>query len=338
MCGLAGAVRGDGVDAAVLPEMADSIAHRGPDGRGYLLWRPGDELRMRRSVDGAAPGEATVGLVHNRLSIIDLRPINDQPLVSEDGSLALAFNGEVYNYVELRSELESMGHEFRTSGDTEVLLAAYREWGPACVERFVGMWAFALLDAANGRLLLSRDRFGIKPLYYALTGGAIYFASEIKALLRVPGFRPEPDEAAVRRYLLTGGVDETDGTFFEGVRSLPAAHNAIIPLDRPAAEPRAERYWSIPEEGHERGASRRRGSSPSCSRTPSGCTRAATSRSEPASAAGSTPRRSSASPTGCGARARSRTTPTAASATCPGTPRTPSGNTWRRSSSRRGWR
>jgi asparagine synthase (glutamine-hydrolysing) len=253
VCGLAGAVRGGGLDVAVLPEMADSIAHRGPDGRGYLLWRPGDELRMRRSVDGAAPGEATVGLVHNRLSIIDLREINDQPLVSEDGSLALAFNGEVYNYVELRSELESAGHEFRTSGDTEVLLAAYREWGPACVERFVGMWAFALLDAANGRLLLSRDRFGIKPLYYALTGGAIYFASEIKALLRVPGFRPEPDEAAVRRYLLTGGVDETDGTFFEGVRSLPAAHNAIIPLDRPAAEPRAERYWSIPEEGYEAG-------------------------------------------------------------------------------------
>ena len=253
MCGIAGAICNAGIDPAVLAPMADRIAHRGPDGRGYLVWRPGDELRMSRSVEAAPSGEATVGLAHNRLSIIDLREINDQPLVSDDGSLALSFNGEVYNYVELRSELEALGHEFRTSGDTEVLLAAYREWGPACVERLVGMWAFALLDAANGRLLLSRDRFGIKPLYYALTGGVLYFASEIKALLSVPGFRPEPDEAAVRRFLVTGGVDETERSFFQGVRSLPAAHNAIVTLEAPAAEPRPERYWSIPEEGYEGG-------------------------------------------------------------------------------------
>jgi asparagine synthase (glutamine-hydrolysing) len=250
VCGIAGAISADGVDPAALSVMGDAIRHRGPDGRGYLLWSPGDELRLERSVQGR-PASARVGLAHLRLSIIDLRETNDQPLVSADGSLALSFNGEIYNYVELRAELEALGHSFRTEGDTEVLLAAYSEWGPACVERLVGMWAFALLDARRSTVLLSRDRFGIKPLYYTLAGGTLYFASEIKALLTVPQVRPEPDEAVVRRYLLSGSVDETDRTFFAGVRSLPPAHNAVLPVDGRATAPAPERYWSIPEEGYD---------------------------------------------------------------------------------------
>jgi asparagine synthase (glutamine-hydrolysing) len=250
MCGLAGSIAPEGVDASALPGMADAIRHRGPDGRGYLLWRPGAELRMLRELDGAGVERPVVGLAHLRLSIIDLRETNDQPLCSADGRLALSFNGEIYNYLELRGELEGLGHSFRTEGDTEVLLAAYAEWGPACVERMVGMWAFALLDAERRTLLLSRDRFGIKPMYWTLAGGALHFASEIKALLRAPGVEPEPEEAVVRRYLLTGGVDESERTFFEGVHALPAAHNAVIPLGGPVAEPRPERFWSLPEEGY----------------------------------------------------------------------------------------
>jgi asparagine synthase (glutamine-hydrolysing) len=206
---------------------------------------------MQREVNGGDGGAATVGMAHLRLSIIDLRETNDQPLCDASGGLALCFNGEIYNYLELRAELEGLGHSFRTEGDTEVLLAAYSQWGPACVERMVGMWAFALLDAGRRTLLLSRDRFGIKPLYWTRTGGALHFASEIKALLRAPGVSPEPDEAIVRRYLLTGAVDESERTFFEGVRSFPAAHNAVVPLDGSAPEVRPERYWSIPEEGYD---------------------------------------------------------------------------------------
>jgi asparagine synthase (glutamine-hydrolysing) len=251
MCGIAGAVSGRGIDPSVLPPMADSLEHRGPDGRGYLLWRPGSRAGLQRSVDADDVREPVLGIAHLRLSIIDLREVNDQPLCSADGSLAVAFNGEIYNYVELRTELQGLGHEFATEGDTEVLLAAYREWGPACVKRLVGMWAFALLDAPRSRLLLSRDRFGIKPLYWTLAGGVLYFASEIKGLLAAPKPRPEPDEATVRRFLLTGGVDQSENTFFEGITSLPAAHNAVIDLGRPAEAPRPERYWSIPEEGYE---------------------------------------------------------------------------------------
>ena len=247
MCGLAGTVAPAGVDRAALAAMGEAVRHRGPDGHGYLLWRPGEEPRMQR--DTGRPGEpAVLGLAHRRLSIIDLGSHNDQPMVSGDGTLALSYNGEIYNYLELRRELERLGHSFRTDGDTEVLLAAYTEWGPGCVERMIGMWAFAMLDAPRRRLMLSRDRFGIKPLYWTRADGALHFASEIKGLLAAPGVDPEPDAGIVRRYLLTGAAEESERTFYEGIRSLPAAHNAFVGVDD-AAEPRLERYWSVPPEG-----------------------------------------------------------------------------------------
>ncbi len=253
MCGLAGSISPRGVDGGRLEAMATAIAHRGPDGRGYLQWRPGEPLEMTRAPERSGEKPAQVGFAHLRLSIIDLRETNDQPLISTDGRHALSFNGEIYNYLELRDELEGLGHSFRTSGDTEVLLAAYGEWGPACVQRLVGMWAFALLDSERGTVLLSRDRFGIKPLYMAVAGGALHFASEIKALLEVPGTLGEPDPDVVRRYLLTGVVDESERTFFEGIVSLPAAHNAVVEVGAPAALPRPERYWRLPEQGYDGG-------------------------------------------------------------------------------------
>src|SRR5437588_1576062 len=162
--------------------MAGPIRHRGPDGHGYLTMARDGGLTTCRNGRWPAAGEepAVVGLAHRRLAIIDLAARSDQPLVSEDGRYAVVFNGEIYNFVELRRELERLGHRFTTSGDTEVLLNAYRAWGLRCVDRLIGMWAFALLDLIEDRLVLCRDRFGIKPLFYWSSGdGELLFASEI---------------------------------------------------------------------------------------------------------------------------------------------------------------
>ncbi len=248
MCGIAGATSPSGIDPLLLPGMGDAIRHRGPDGEGYMLHAPGGEIRR---FHGQRPGPdeapATVGFAHRRLSIIDLSEASDQPMVSEDGRLALAYNGELYNYVELREELAAAGRPARTEGDTEIVLNAYAEWGPACLEKFVGMWALAILDTRDDTLFLSVDRFGIKPLFHTVAGGTLYFASEIKSLLSVPAVAPEPDEDVARKFMLTGRVDESPETFFAGVERLPPAHYAVVPLDR--AEPvRPRRYWEIPEQ------------------------------------------------------------------------------------------
>src|SRR5829696_5881972 len=235
MCGIAGAIAPTGgIDRSVLVRMNDLIAHRGPDGEGYLLDSSGKDRLHRTSREEVAGGGdtgTTVGFAHRRLTIIDLSERSDQPLVDASGEYAIAYNGEVYNYLELRAELLGLGHEFRSEGDTEVVLEAYKEWGAACVERFIGMWAFAILDRRRRTVLLSRDRFGIKPLYYARVGGALYFASEIKALLTVPGLAVEPNGELVGRFLLDGGVDYSAETFFSGITKLPPAHNLSLGLD-----------------------------------------------------------------------------------------------------------
>src|ERR671927_984414 len=163
MCGICGIVAlGRPPEADTVEAMARELDHRGPDG------------------DGAFAAEG-VALGFRRLAIIDLSDAGRQPFASDDGSLQLVHNGEVYNYRELRRELEARGRRFRSATDTEVILAAYREWGEACVERFNGMWAFALWDGPRRRLFASRDRFGVKPLYYRYDGGRLVFASELKA-------------------------------------------------------------------------------------------------------------------------------------------------------------
>ena len=257
MCGIAGACSRSGIDPALLPRMGDAIRHRGPDGEGYLVHGPGRDLEFSRSRDlGPERGPVTVGFAHRRLSIIDLSEASDQPMVDRERGLALAYNGELYNYLELRKTLESLGHRFETSGDTEVVLAAYGEWGPACLDRLVGMWALAILDRDREELFLTVDRFGIKPLFYAVADDSLYFGSEIKALMRVPAVRPEPNEAVVRKFLYTARVDEMPETFFSGIRRLPPAHYASVSLRDgiPAVRPR--RYWSIPSNGSGRGRRR----------------------------------------------------------------------------------
>ena len=250
MCGIAGAISAEGLDLSALPPMVDAIRHRGPDGTGYLTYGPEGGLHASERPE-APGGSATVALGHLRLSILDLAPTGDQPMLHPSGELALITNGEIYNYVELREELSALGHSFRSTGDTEVLLNAYAEWGPECVSRLVGMWSFVLLDLRRRLAFISVDRFGIKPLLYTVADGTFYFASEPKGLLATPAVNPDPDEEVVRRYLLTGGVDESERTFFEGISRLRGGHSLTIPLDGPLAEPRPRRYWSIPPQGYE---------------------------------------------------------------------------------------
>ena len=249
MCGIAGIVSCRGFRAQSLERMAQALAHRGPDGRGFAICSKGGQIATVATPADAAsiPGPWVAGFAHTRLSIIDLSHASDQPMLDPESRCALVYNGEVYNYVELRRALVELGHRFRTTGDTEVVLRSYIEWGDRCVERFVGMWAFAILDLSRNVLFLSRDRFGIKPLYYWARNGTFCFASEIKALRTVAGVDAQPDPAVLGRYIRTGVVDDSEKTFFAGVLQLPAAHNMTVGLDRSDVEP-PSRYWAPPDD------------------------------------------------------------------------------------------
>src|SRR5438128_6383255 len=216
MCGLCGVVSlGQPPERPAVEAMLDGLAHRGPDGRGVF------------ADDGVCLG-------HLRLAIIDLSDAGLQPM--SDGGLQLLHNGEIYNYLELREELRAKGHRFRSETDTEVMLAAYREWGERCVERFNGMWAFVIWDAERRTLFCSRDRFGVKPFYYRLDGERLAFASEPWPLARGGA-----NLAAARDYLEQGYLDHGDETFFAGVRRLLPAHSLTFGPDGL----RLARYWSL---------------------------------------------------------------------------------------------
>lgn len=232
MCGLVGVIYRDGqrpVDGRLLKAMADTLVHRGPDADG--VWTA-----------------AGVGLAHRRLSIIDLAG-GDQPLTNEEGSLQVVFNGEIYNFLNLRGELISKGHHFATRSDTEVLVHLYEELGDRLVERLRGMFAFALWDGRKRRLLLARDRVGLKPLYYYRDEEKLLFASEIKGILAFPGVPREIDLEALEDYL-SYGVIPGDRSIFEGIRKLPPAHVLAVDERNWSAAPR--RYWRLdaePDEG-----------------------------------------------------------------------------------------
>jgi asparagine synthase (glutamine-hydrolysing) len=222
MCGIAGVLNfnGEPVSAPGLRRMTDTIAHRGPDGEGHY-------------VDGA------VGLGHRRLAIIDLSPAGHQPMTNETGDVVVTYNGEIYNFQTLREELESRGHEFHSRTDTEVIVHGYEEWGDDCVTRFDGMFAFGLWDRRRRRLLLARDRYGIKPLYYWNDGTAILFASEIKAILEDPRVRRRVDRPALLEYFTFQNLF-TDRTLFEGVHLLPAGH---VMAAEAAGRVCSRQYW-----------------------------------------------------------------------------------------------
>jgi asparagine synthase (glutamine-hydrolysing) len=235
MCGIAGIFHlqtAKPVDAARIRSMTDALTHRGPDGSG--VW--------------TAPG---VGLGHRRLSIIDLAG-GDQPMATGDGRLVVIFNGEIYNFRELRAELEALGHVFTSASDTEVILHGWRQWGPACLSHLHGMFAFALYDVAEATLFLARDRLGVKPLHYAeLSDGSLIFASELKGLLAHPLLRRAPDITAIDDYLGLGYVPD-DACVVAGVRKLPAGH--YLTLRRAMAVPRAKQWWDVGFADRERGS------------------------------------------------------------------------------------
>ena len=226
MCGIVGIFdsRGAGpVDRGLLQRMNDSQFHRGPDGEGLFV----------------DPG---IGLGHRRLSIIDLAG-GAQPLFNEDDSVVVVYNGEIYNFQELFEELAAKGHRFRTHCDTEAIVHAWEEWGAACVERFRGMFAFALWDRKSETLFMARDRLGIKPLYYApLPDGTVLFGSELKSLLVHPALPREIDPSAVEEYFAYGYVPDPK-TIYRGVRKLESAH--FLVWRRGEAEPRPRPYWSL---------------------------------------------------------------------------------------------
>jgi asparagine synthase (glutamine-hydrolysing) len=224
MCGIAGMVAALGreADAGLLQAMTDILAHRGPDGDGMHL-------------------DGRVGLGHRRLSIIDL-VTGDQPMASDDDRVWITFNGEIYNFQELRSELESRGQRFRTTSDTEVLLKAYEAYGTDCLRHLRGMFAFAIWDGRRRRLFLARDRAGIKPLVYAWDGRRLLFASEIKALLQDPAVDRDVDLEALRDYLTFLYVPSPK-TIFRAIRKLPPA--SFLTLDVDSGDLRVERYWQL---------------------------------------------------------------------------------------------
>ena len=236
MCGIAAVVTVPGAKVApgLLARFDRMLAHRGPDGSGIATYA--------RNAMPSDPAAAEVALVHRRLAIIDLDPRANQPMASPDGRFVLVFNGEIYNYVELRAELARAGRAFHTTSDSEVLIAAFAEWGGAALARFVGMFAFVMLDRHKRELFVARDPFGIKPLFWALGGDCIALASEIGPLLEVPGVRPTADVARTSLFLAAGHTDAGPATLFSAVRSLPAGTWATISLDAPAA-PSPVAYW-----------------------------------------------------------------------------------------------
>jgi asparagine synthase (glutamine-hydrolysing) len=261
VCGIVGIVAPptSSLDVRALIDATTALRHRGPDDEGYLLvdstYRrvaigSGSDTDSRLDLPPAISfmgGSWSVGFGHRRLSILDLSPSGHQPMASPDGACWITFNGEIYNFIELRDELLTRGARFRTGSDTEVLLAAYREWGDAMLPRLVGMFAFAIVDIANRRVVIARDQLGIKPLYYARTpSGFFFFASELKALLKFPGISRDVDAGELYRYLRFGFTDGTDGTFFHGIRQLPAAHLLSFPIDR-LGDGTLTAYWRIRE-------------------------------------------------------------------------------------------
>jgi len=223
MCGIAGMVDGRSTadeKAELIGRMLKSINHRGPEASSFFI-------------------ENQICLGHNRLKIIDLSEEANQPFHYE--GMVIVFNGEIYNYIELKETLRKAGHLFRTHGDTEVLCAAYIEWGEKCVDRFIGMWSFALWDRSKQKLFCSRDRFGIKPFYYYQIDRSMWFGSEIKALKLIPDFNFELNTAQLNRGLAFGWVENEQQTVYKHLKTLPAAHNLVWQNN----EIKITQYWDI---------------------------------------------------------------------------------------------
>ena len=252
MCGIVGLLRRPGttIDFRRIRNGLQALGHRGPDDSGFLFFAGAGHPQLVPGKDDAAAGQAAAqasGVLGScRLSILDLSVAGHQPMSSDDGKAFIVFNGEIYNFIELRNELTELGQRFHSSSDTEVLLAAYRQWGSQCLNKLIGMFAFAVLDLPSRRLFLARDFFGIKPLYYSRTGpeGEFAFSSQVGSLLELTGAKRRPNTAKLREFLTTGWMDYGGETLFDGVHQLPPGHYIDLDLAEPeAASP--VRYWDL---------------------------------------------------------------------------------------------
>src|SRR5262245_25699231 len=245
MCGITGAIWIDpdkGIDADLLQRMTHCLRHRGPDGEGAYF----SEFKYRPPYE-SMPG---VALGHRRLSIIDLAT-GGQPMSNEDGTVWVTFNGQIYNFQDLRHRLEGSGHKFRTDSDTETIIHLYEDEGPDCFSHLNGMFAIGIWDANRRRLVLGRDRLGKKPLFYRHERGRLLFASELKSLLQVPGLPRDIDPAAIDEYLTYQYIPHPN-TIFKGFHKLPPGHLAIYEDDKLDVQP----YWR-PDFTQERRITRR---------------------------------------------------------------------------------
>ncbi len=256
MCGIFGIwdQNHTSLSPSLVHQATQTMQHRGPDDEGYMLVdsinRTCESFRGVQTIPelGNYPFLESVSrnfdlaLGFRRLSILDLSPTGHQPMGTDDNQQWIVFNGEIYNYVELRQELLSLGHTFRTQTDTEVILYAYRAWGRDCLSRFNGMWAFAIWDNFRQELFCARDRFGIKPFYYFWDGYKFAFASEIKALLQLPNIPRQANDAIIYDYLSANQIDHTNETFFVGINQLPPAHCLRLSPGRLDIQ----RFWGLP--------------------------------------------------------------------------------------------
>ena len=237
MCGIAGGVwsQGEkGLSREELHRMTDAISHRGPDDEGHWIAAP----KTNQSVINGTPSPG-VALGFRRLSIIDLTT-GHQPLGNEDGTIQIVFNGEIYNYPQLRHRLEGSSHQFRTSSDTETIVHLYEDLGTECFSHLNGMFALAIWDGRNDRLVLARDRMGKKPLYYTVKNGSLYFSSELKCLMTLPEMSREIEPGAIDLFLTYQYIPHPH-SIYKGIYKLPPGHFAVYERD----ELRIEKFWSV---------------------------------------------------------------------------------------------
>jgi asparagine synthase (glutamine-hydrolysing) len=245
MCGLAGMVvpSDTHTDPAEVTRFSVALQHRGPDDHGFLGWRSGEVARTGRSAQ--VTWNSQLALVHRRLAILDVSELGWQPMSTPDGRYHIIFNGEIYNYLELRKQLEGEGHHFVSHSDTEVLLAAIRAWGTSALSRLVGMFAFALLDTSENSLLLARDPLGIKPLFWSRHRGGVVFASEVKALLTLEDLPRTPDLSQVFDFLLAGESDQDTRSFLANVHQLEPGHFLRIQVGTQIDIAAPVPFWSL---------------------------------------------------------------------------------------------
>lgn len=252
MCGIAGIIKASGIDSRQLISMSESLRHRGPDDEGFFIIDKGKSsfltgndsvYKQHEHISQLKNPEISLGFVHRRLSILDLTVAGHQPMKLPDFEGVMTYNGEVYNYRELREELKTFGYTFSSDSDSEVILRAFAHWGKECVKKFKGMWAFAIFLPTSNTVFFSRDRFGIKPLCYFLKNETLVFASEIKAITVSGEYTPELEQKALYEYLVYGSLNEKKRTLFNNVFELPAAHNMVY--DITAASLSFEKYYDL---------------------------------------------------------------------------------------------